>query len=97
MATPVKEQVEEKEVRNDFVIDLNGWKYADFKAFRAATVADDETVFGPMLQRVIVEWPYTGNPSEVNPVEVLGMADLAVLLSAVNIAVENTFRPGKTS
>lgn len=76
-----------------FDVDLNGWKYKEFKAFRKAVQADNEDEFIPLLAKVVKAWPYVGEPS-AEAIADLGMADLAILLSAVNQAVERTFRAG---
>lgn len=85
--------VVEKAEEKFFEIDLNGWNYKAFKAFRRAVQEDNEEVFIPLLAKVIKVWPFEGEPS-ADALDELGMADMAVTMSAVNQAVEKTFRAG---
>lgn len=86
-------KVVEKPEDKGFEVDLNRWKYRDMKAFRQAVREDDEEVFAPLVERVLVEWPFEQDITAENILE-LGMVDLMTTLRAVNLAAERVFRSG---
>lgn len=78
----------------DFVFDLNRWNYKQFKAFRRAIADDNEEIFFPMLQKVLIEWPFNRDINAPGVLDDLGLEEITVLLSAVNKAAERLFRRG---
>jgi hypothetical protein len=74
-----------------FIVDLNGWKMADFRAFIAATKDEAWDVIFPLLSMVVLEWPFD---HKIDDMENLGLADLAATIRAVQKAVANAFSEG---
>lgn len=76
-----------------FLIDLNGWKMADFRSFLTATKEDRWDDILPLLAKVIKAWPFETELSDAAVID-MGLGDLAATMKAVNKAVNNAFSEG---
>lgn len=76
-----------------FLIDLNKWNMAAFRAFVAASKEDKWEEIFPLLALVVIEWPFKGMISS-ETMEAMGLEDLAATLKAVRTAITNAFAEG---
>jgi hypothetical protein len=76
-----------------FLIDLNKWNMAAFRAFIAASKDDKWEDIFPLLALVVIEWPFKGVVS-TETFEAMGLEDLAATLNAVKKAIQNAFAEG---
>lgn len=77
-----------------FIVDLNKWRMGDFRAFINAVREEAWEDAYPLISRVIVSWPFEGDPSQGEVIANLGLLDLATTLRAVNLAVTQAFTQG---
>jgi hypothetical protein len=67
----------------DVTIDLNRLTYRDYRDYLEGRL--DEIA---LLAKVVVRWPFAGNPSEVASYDALGMLDLLAVQKALRLAIQ---------
>ncbi|HLA43038.1 MAG TPA: hypothetical protein VJZ27_06360 [Aggregatilineales bacterium] len=66
------------------IIDLNRLSYREYRAFVDAGADADEL---DILTKVIIAWSFSGDPSERDSYESLGMLDLLAVQKSLRIAI----------
>lgn len=67
----------------DVTIDLNRLSYRDYRDYLEGRL--DEIA---VLAKVVVRWPFAGNPSETASYDALGMLDLLAVQKALRLAIQ---------
>ena len=83
-----------KEV-SEFNIDLNGWRVREFRDYLSAVNENDFDRMSELIGKVVLAWPYEGDPSNPEDVLNLSITELLGIARAVGDAMRRSFSQGE--
>jgi hypothetical protein len=85
---------DEKVVKPLIVVEMKRWRMKDYRQFMKATQESNfEDMFG-LLSKVVVAWPYEGDPSVPESYDGLTMDEWLAVTKAVGASLTNQFSQG---
>lgn len=76
------------------VVDMKAWRMKDYRHFMRATQESEFDGMFDTLSKVIISWPYAGDPSDPASFDELTMDEWLEVTKAVGSAMSNQFSQG---
>ncbi len=86
-----KVEVPEKQ---EFVIDLSGWRVRQFRDYIASVGNNDFDLMSELVGLVVNEWPYEGDPHNPEAVLDLQLPELLQIAKAIGAEMSRSFTQG---
>lgn len=76
------------------VVNMKNWKMKDYRSFMKATETNSFEGMFELLSKVVLSWPYAGDPTDPASYDELAMEEWLEVTKAVGASLSNQFSQG---